>query len=61
MNPPNLFPRLCSAPDALLDKLEKDLLERTTATLDDDECTPAQCVDEFSIDFLMQEWNTPPG
>jgi hypothetical protein len=60
MTSPNLFPSLRSAPDALLDQLERDLLDRTTAALDDDELMPAQCVDEFSTEFLMQ-WSTPPG
>jgi hypothetical protein len=60
MNSPNLSPKLRSAPDALLDQIEHDLLELTTAPLDDDHVVPAQCVDEFSTEFLMQ-WSTPPG
>jgi hypothetical protein len=59
MTSPNLSPALRSAPDALFDQLERDLLDRTTAALDDDETTPAQCVDEFSTEFLMQ-WSMPP-
>jgi hypothetical protein len=60
MNSPNLFPTQRSAPDALLDQLERDLLDLTTATLEDDAPAPAECVDEFSTEFLMQ-WSTPPG
>jgi hypothetical protein len=54
MNYQNLFPSQRSAPDALHDQLERDLLDLTTATLDDDAPAPAQCVDEFSTEFLMQ-------
>jgi hypothetical protein len=53
MTSPNLFPSLRSTPDVLLDQLERDLLDRTTALLDDDDSAPAQCVDEFSIEFLL--------
>jgi hypothetical protein len=60
MNSPNLSPTLRGAPDALLDQLEHDLLDLTTAMLDDDAAAPAQCVDEFSTEFLMQ-WSSPPG
>jgi hypothetical protein len=53
MTSPNLFPSLRSAPDALFDQLERDLLDRTTAVLDDDDIPPAQCVDEFSTEFML--------
>lgn len=59
MTSPNLHHSQRSAPDALLDQLEQDLLALTTATLDDD-MPPSQCVDEFSTEFLMQ-WSVPPG
>ncbi|MFL6674854.1 MAG: hypothetical protein ACJ8LG_16365 [Massilia sp.] len=60
MNSPNLFPSQRSAPDALFDQLELDMLALTTAALDGDDAAPNQCVDEFSTEFLMQ-WSVPPG
>lgn len=48
------------APDALLDVVEHKLLALITADLDGDDAVPAQCVDEFSTEFLLP-WNTPPG
>jgi hypothetical protein len=60
MNSPNLRQNQFSADDALLDQLELDLIALTTATLEDDDEGPTQCVDEFATEFLIQ-WTTPPG
>jgi hypothetical protein len=49
----------CSAPDALYDKIEQDLLALTTAALDSLTGTPRQCVDEFADDFFSY-WSMPP-
>jgi len=56
----NLHYSQCNAPDALLDIIEHKLLALTTADLDEDDALPAQCVDEFSTEFLLS-WNTPSG
>jgi hypothetical protein len=50
----------CSAPDALHDKIEQDLLALTTASLDGPAGAPRQCVDEFADDFFSY-WSTPPA
>jgi hypothetical protein len=60
MNSPNLRQNQCSADDALLDQLELDLIALTTATLEDGDEAPSQCVDEFATEFLIQ-WTRPPG
>jgi hypothetical protein len=60
MTSPNLSPTQASAADALFDQIERALVALGTATLDDDDAPPAQCVDEFSTEFLMQ-WSMPPG
>jgi hypothetical protein len=60
MNSPNLRQNQCSAADALLDQLELDLIALTTATLEDGDEAPIQCVDEFATEFLIQ-WTSPPG
>jgi hypothetical protein len=60
MNSPNLKHNQFSAADALLDQLEQDLIALTTATLEDGDEAPAQCVDEFSTEFLLQ-WTMRPG
>lgn len=59
MNSQNLFPTLSSAPEALFDQLERDLLDLATATLDEG-APPNQCVDEFSDEFLMPSRLPPP-
>ena len=60
MNSPKLKPNQCIAADALHDQLEIDLIALTTATLEDGDEVPTQCVDEFSTDFLLQ-WTMRPG
>jgi hypothetical protein len=60
MTSPNLQHTQCSATDALLDQLELDLVALTTATLEDGDEAPTQCVDEFSTEFLIQ-WTTRSG
>lgn len=55
MNSPNLPPLLhATAPDALFDELERELLTLTTAELDEDGAAPAQVVDEFATEFLRE-------
>jgi hypothetical protein len=58
MSSPNPYPSLGGTPDELLDQVERALLDLATATLDD-ETKPAESVDEFSNEFLMQ-WGAPP-
>ena len=53
------IPNECSAPDALYDKIEQDLLALTTAPLDSLAGAPRQCVDEFADDFFSY-WSMPP-
>ena len=61
MNSPNLQPIQHSAPDALLDELEHELLALTHASLDDDgDELPAPLVDEFATEFLV-ELSRPPS
>ena len=45
--------------DALCDKIERDLLALTTASLDGRNAAPRQMVDEFANEFLGQ-WSMPP-
>lgn len=55
MNSPKLPPLLyATAPDALFDELERDLLSLTTAELDEDLAPPSQVVDEFATEFLRE-------
>jgi hypothetical protein len=49
-----------SAPDALFDKIEQDLLALSIAPLDGLADAPRQCVDEFADDFFSY-WSTPPA
>jgi hypothetical protein len=49
----------CSAPDALLEQVERDLLALTTVPLDIRDGEPRQCVDEFANEFLIH-WSMPP-
>jgi hypothetical protein len=59
MTSPNLQFLLHGAPDALFDQIERDMATLTTAPLDDDDRAPAQVVDEFATEFLM-DWTGPP-
>jgi hypothetical protein len=60
MNSPNLQSIQRSAPDALFDDIEHELLALTTATLDNDgDDLPAPVVDEFATEFLV-ELSRPP-
>ncbi|GAB3460787.1 hypothetical protein GCM10027321_20660 [Massilia terrae] len=60
MNSPNLPPLLYgTAPDALFDQQERDLLAHITAELDEDVLVPQQVVDEFATEFL-RELARPP-
>jgi hypothetical protein len=59
MTSPNLQFLLHGAPDALFDQIEHDLATLTTAPLDEEELGPAQVVDEFATEFLM-DWTAPP-
>ena len=60
MNSPNIKPIRRSAPDALVDDSEHELLALTTASLDNDgDELPAPPVDEFATDFLV-ELSRPP-
>lgn len=60
MNSPKLPPLLyATAPDALFDELERELLALTTAELDEDVLVQAQVVDEFATEFL-RELARPP-
>ena len=52
-------PNECSAPDALYDMIEQDLLALTIASLDGPAAAPRQCVDEFADDFFSY-WSMPP-
>lgn len=54
MTSPKLQHNQCIAADALHDQLETDLIALTTATLEDGDQAPTQCVDEFATDFLLQ-------
>jgi len=55
MNSPKLPTIQHSAHDALFDDLEQELLEVTTASLDDDGSLPAPTsVDEFDNEFLAE-------
>jgi len=55
MNSPKLPTLRHSAPDALFDDIEQDLLELTTASLDDDGiATAPTSVDEFDNEFLAE-------
>jgi hypothetical protein len=54
---PHFQPR--SPLDALLDKIERDLLALTTASLDARSAAPRQTVDEFANEFLGH-WSMPP-
>jgi hypothetical protein len=58
MNSPKLPATLPSAPDALFDDLEHELLALTIASLDD-ELLSAPPVDEFADEFLV-ELSRPP-
>lgn len=51
------------APDALLDDIEQDLLDLTTASLDDDASSPSitTSVDEFDNEFLAELSLTDSG
>jgi len=65
MNSPKLPTLQQRAPDALFDDIEQDLLDLTTASLDDDGIDPAPtCVDEFDNEFLAElsltETSRPP-
>jgi hypothetical protein len=60
MTSPNLqFLLYGAAPEALFDHLERDLVALTTASLDEDEIPPAQVVDEFATEFLMDVARPP--
>lgn len=54
---PHYPPR--SPPDALCDKIERDLLALTTASLDARAAAPRQTVDEFANECLGH-WRMPP-
>ena len=56
MNSPKLRTIQHSAPDALFDDLEQELLDLTTASLDDDGGAPSAptSVDEFDNEFLAE-------
>ena len=60
MNSPKLPLTQRSAPDALFDDLEHELLALTIAPLDDDELSTAPPVDEFANEFLV-ELSRPPS
>jgi len=47
------------SPLDLCDKIERDLLALTTASLDARNAAPRQMVDEFANEFLGQ-WSMPP-
>jgi hypothetical protein len=60
MTSPNLqFILYGASPEAIFDRLERDLVALTTAPLEDDEIVPAQVVDEFATEFLM-DLTRPP-
>ena len=60
MNSHNLQSIQRSAPDALFDEIERELLALTTASLDNDgDDLPAPFVDEFATEFLI-ELSRPP-
>ena len=61
MNSPKLQTNQRIAADALHDQLEIDLIALTTATLEDGDEVPTQCVDEFSTDFLLLSTIRPGG
>jgi hypothetical protein len=61
MNSQNLHPNQHSAPDALFEQLERDLVALTTANLDEAEAVPAQVVDEFATEFLLRLSMPPDG
>lgn len=54
MNSPKLQPTQSDARDALFDDIERELLALTTASLDEDEVLPGNCVDEFANEFLAE-------
>jgi hypothetical protein len=54
---PHFQPR--SPLDALCDKIERDLLALTTASIDARNAAPRQTVDEFANEFLGH-WSVPP-
>jgi len=54
---PHFQPR--SPLDALCDKIERDLLALTTASLDARSAAPRQMVDEFANEYLGH-WSMPP-
>ena len=67
MNSPKLPKLQQRAPDALLDDIEQDLLDLTTASLDDDGASSPSIttsVDEFDNEFLAElsltETSRPP-
>ena len=64
MNSPKLPKLQQRAPDALLDDIEQDLLDLTTASLDDDGASPSTVttsVDEFDNEFLAELSLTDSG
>jgi hypothetical protein len=62
MTSPNLQSLIYgAAPEAHFDQLERDLVALTTATLDEDELAPAQVVDEFATEFLLELTKPPKG
>ena len=62
MTSPNLQSLIYgAAPEAHFDQLERDLVALTTAALDEDELAPAQVVDEFATEFLMELTRPPQG
>ncbi len=65
MNSPKLSSLQHSAPDALYDDIEQELLALTTASLDDDDAAASPTiVDEFDNEFLAElsltETSRPP-
>ncbi len=61
MTSPNLHITQLSAPDALFDDIEQDLLALTTASLDEEDALPGTSVDEFANDFLAELSLTETG
>jgi hypothetical protein len=59
MTSPNLQFLLYGAPEALFDRIERDLAAIATAPLDEEELAPGQVVDEFATEFLL-DWTGPP-
>ena len=53
MNSQNLHQTPGIACEALLDRLEHEMLALTTATMDEQDERPRQIVDEFAPEFLL--------